>query len=239
VNSPDDAFDARIADAARALARPAPAELLAKVRSAVRDADAAHAAAARALTKPAPLAFAQVLAAAKGEAADDAPDSFDQRIAAAARSLVRPAPAHLLAAVRAAARAAPARRLRVVPRALLAAAATVIAAVTLFLSSGDGRAAAAHPSLLTADALAQAEKDEAKLESRADMLAARVATDPGAADDEALAPLLEEVAFVDSAIDECKSALALSQAHSYLREQLLQLTARRVELLAQVAERRK
>jgi len=240
VNSPDDAnrdaldaFDARIADAARSLVRPAPADLLAKVHRAVRDADAAHAAAARALARPAPIPFEQVLARAKEE-------TFDARIADAARSLVRPAPAHLLDAVRAAARATPAApRLRLVPRVVLAAAASLLAAVALFLATRDGRSAAAHPSLLTATALAQSEADEAALRSQADMLAARVATDPAAAEDEALAPLLEEVAFVDGAIDECKSALARSQAHTYLREQLLQLTTKRVELLAQVAERRR
>jgi hypothetical protein len=245
VNSPDDAldaFDARIAEAARSLVRPAPAELLAQVKRAVHDADAAHAAAARALARPAPIPFEQVLARAKSEAAaaGDELSAFDARIADAARALVRPAPAHLLAAIRAAARATPAaRRLRLVPRVVLAAAAALVAAVTLFFATRDGEAATSHPSLLTADALAQSERHEAALESRADRLAARVATDPAAAEDEALAPLLEEVAFVDAAIDECKDALALSQAHTYLREQLLQLTTQRGDLLAQVAERRR
>jgi hypothetical protein len=125
-----------------------------------------------------------------------------------------------------------------VPRAAVAAAATLVATVTLLLVAGDGRAAPSHPALLTADALQQATSAEADAVARGDRLAARIAGDPAAAADEASAPLLEELAFLDTAIAECRAALLQSPAHRYLREQLATLMARRVELLALVLERR-
>ncbi len=235
------AFDARIADAAKSLRRPlhpslAPARFAA-IRAAARDPDVAHATAARTLVEPAPLSFADVRARAQ----DETPDRFDRAIADAARTLVRPAPAGLLEQVRASARPRWTRRaLRVVAlrRFALAAAATLLAGLALFFAAQNQASAAPHPALLSASALERAEAAESALATRADSLAAQVAADPALADDEALAPLLEEAAFLDGAITECRAALELSQAHSHLREQLRVLGERRVELLALLAAAR-
>lgn len=238
MNSPEprDSFVERIEAAARELRGAAPEGAFERALLAAHDADAAHAAAARTLVRPAPLSFAEVLARA------EAPDGFDLRIAAAARELRRPAPEGLLDAIRATsahgAAASLRPRLRLLPRAAVAVAATLVAAVTLLLVGGDGRAAPSHPALLTADALQRATAADSAEVARGDALAARLVTDLAAADDEASAPLLEELAFLDGAIAECRAALAQSPAHRYLREQLAVLTTRRVELLALVLERR-
>lgn len=244
--TPPTRFEQRIADAARALVRPLPPELYESIAAAARDPDTAHATAARALVRPAPLPFADLLQ--KARAADAAtggaaaPDRFDDAIAAAARSLRRPAPPELLEQVRTAARAAtPASRslprFRLL-RPLLAAAATLVAGLALFFASQGEATAAPHPALLSATALARAESETTALASRADSLEAEVAADPVLAADESLAPLLEEAAFLEMALSECRAALELSQAHSHLREQLRTLSERRVLLLATLAAAR-
>lgn len=229
---PLDPFGERIAAAARALRGTAPAGLFERALAAAHDADAAHATTARTLAGTAPFTFEQVWSRAQEC------DAFDDRIAAVARTLVQPAPPHSRAAIRAAARP----RLRLLPRALFAAAASLVALLAFFFATRDGRAAPVHPALLTAEALRRANADESLLVARGDALAAQlaveIATDATLADDETRAPLLEELAFLDTALDECRAALASSPAHRYLRDQLAQLTERRVALLTELAEQR-
>ncbi|MBL8843801.1 MAG: hypothetical protein JNL90_19925 [Planctomycetes bacterium] len=244
--TPPTRFERRIADAARALVRPLPPELYESIAAAARDPDTAHAAAARSLVRPAPLPFAELLQKARAAETDAFDGAFDRAIADAARSLRRPAPPELLDLVRAAARAAtPApqspprfRLLHPLLRPLLAAAATLVAGLALFFASQGEATAAPHPALLSATALARAESETTALASRADTLEAEVAADPALAADESLAPLLEEAAFLEMALSECRAALELSQAHSHLREQLRTLSERRVLLLATLAAAR-
>ncbi len=257
MNSPDDQrsssdgdaadplgpFDRRIADAARSLKRPAPNGLLEQIRARAADPDAALDTAARALVAAAPLSFADVLAKANdAAAADDVDqftklDEFDERIAAAARSLrhsaLHAAPPGLLDTIRARSR----RPTLAIPRplrAVLALAAALLLAVLLFDHLGRDAAAASNPALLTTAALAAAESAEAALESQANVLTARLAHDAAITGDELVAPLLEEVAFLEQAIAECRAALAISRLHAQLRDQLLELAQRRVALLQQI-----
>ena len=247
MNSPDEhhneRFSERIAEAARSLRRFAPPGLFERALAAAHDADTAHAAAARSLTRPAPFTFAQVMerAAADATVTDlDERTDLDQRIDEAARSLVRSAPAGMLSAIRMGASSRP--LLRISSRTALALAASLVAAFALFFSTHDDDAAPAHPALLTADALRQSSAEEAALTARADTLAAQFANNQFAnnttrVDEASQSPLLEELTFLESAIEECRDALTQSQAHRYLRDQLKQLNERRLELLAQLSER--
>ncbi|MSR47352.1 MAG: hypothetical protein EXS13_09855 [Planctomycetes bacterium] len=242
MNSPDEPFkerfNERIADAARSLRRPAPPGLFERALAAAHDADTAHVAAARSLTRPTPFTFAQVMerAGADGTLTElDERTDLDQRIDAAARSLVRSAPAGMLAAIRRGASSRP--LLRLSSRTALVLAASLVAAFALFFSTHDDDAAPAHPALLAADALRQSSAEEAALTARADTLAAQFASNPTRVDEESQSPLLEELTFLESAIEECRDALSQSQAHRYLRDQLKQLNERRLELLAQLSER--
>lgn len=213
MNSPD-SFERRIEQAARELRRPAPEGLLDRVRARAADLDASIETAARALAGPAPL------------------DALDVRIAAAARALRRPAPAGLLERALAVAR----RPRLIVLRAAAALAAALLLAAAIWLRLDDEAAADGSPALLTSAALAQSLSDEARLGREALRLERRVSDDATLSDDETAQSLLEEVAFLDQAIEECRRALALSPAHGHLRERLVELSGRRVDLLRWVAD---
>jgi hypothetical protein len=214
---PRDPFERRIEEAARSLKRKAP-DLLAAIRERVSDLDASIETAARANASKAPL------------------ELLDVRIAAAARELRKPAPAHLhdevFARARRGAFALSRGRLLVLRR--VAAAAAVLIATAFLLFKLTRPKESENPALLTSSALAQSLADEARLDREADRLEDRVRDDAALATNEAAGPLLEEVAFLDQAIAECKQALAISQAHSHLRERLVELTGQRVDLLRQI-----
>jgi hypothetical protein len=220
VSSPDDApdtFDRRIAEAARALRRRAPEGMLERIRERAADLDASIETAARALAGTAPL------------------DALDVRIAAAARELRRPAPAGLYPAIRARARAQEAPRSPwIVVRNVAALAAALLVVATIVERLARRAAAAPHPGLLTSAALAQSLLDEQRLDREAERLEERVSGDAALAESDVAQSLLEEVAFLDEAIEQCRLALETSPAHGPLRARLVELTGRRVDLLRQI-----
>ncbi len=205
MNSPDDAFAARIDEAACSLPRRAPDGMIERIRERAADLGSSIETAARALAGPAPL------------------DALDLRIAAAARELKRPAPRVRLPRTQGVR--------RIVLRSAVALAASIAAAALILPRLLRDEADDAPPALLTSAALARSLSDEALLDREAKLLQASVSGDAELVADETAQSLLEEVAFLDEAIDECRRALELSQAHAHLREQLLELTGRRVELL--------
>jgi hypothetical protein len=237
VNSPDDAreahderggrdapdaFDRRIADAARALKRRAPDGSLERIRERAADLGSSIDVAARSLARAAPVGELEVTA-------------FDVRIAAAAQELRGPAPdvyAEILARSRRARFAVLSDR-----RWVVALAASLLLAIGLLARLALQPGTTTAPELLTTASLAAAVTEEEKLDRESEQLAQRVRGDAALAADERTQPLLEEVGFLDEAIEECRAALAVSQAHAHLRQQLLELTTRRVELLRQAAGR--
>ena len=126
-------------------------------------------------------------------------------------------------------------RRRLVLRALIAAAASiVVGALLLHEFPRRGRPAPETPlTLLTTAQLVQAERAESRLESEADELARRVAGRGAAATEDGQA-LSEELAFLESALEECRAALESNELHPQLRRQLAELAARRVELLRRI-----
>jgi hypothetical protein len=244
VNSPDareptpsDAFERRIEQMARALRGRAP-DVLASARAAARDLDTSLDAAARAL---APTAPAETLAAIRARLAD--PDAaLDLALDAAARAAAPGAPPIPFAELLARARAPDAGRRRSLRRRLLllrggplAAAAALVVMALLLTRGRDAGAATGGPSLLTARQLEAAESAEARLAREADTLAHDVARTAAAATEDGQA-LLEEIAFLDDAIGECRGALAVNELHPQLRQQLEDLSRQRVDLLRRVDE---
>jgi hypothetical protein len=206
-------LDRAIEDAARSLRPKAPAGSLERIRERAADLASSIETAARAQPSEAPL------------------DSLDVRIAAAARELRGAAPAELLDRIRAEASAQQRRfRMRLV-RGVAALAAALLAGVWLWRNLPRSPTAEENPALLTSSALARSRDDEARLEGEAARLQARVSGDAALAENETARSLLEEVAFLDRAIDECRTALEWSPAHGHLREQVVELTGRRVDLL--------
>jgi len=223
VNSPD-AFDRRIEEAARALRGAAPLPFEA-VRAAARDADAAIDAAARATAPHAPA----------WESLRERLADPDAALDAAARAATPPAPALPFETVWTRARRLSLVRRRFVLRALVAAAASiVVGALLLHELPRRGRPAPETPTtLLTTAQLVQAERAESRLESEADELARRVAGRGAAASEDGQA-LSEELAFLESALGECRAALESNELHPQLRRQLTELTSRRLELLRRI-----
>jgi hypothetical protein len=219
VNSPD-AFDRRIEDAARAERGRAPLPFEA-VRAAARDADAAIDAAARATAPRAPA----------WESLRERLADPDAALDAAARAATPPAPALPFETLWTRARRRSLVRRRLVLRALVAAAASiVVGALVLHELPRRGRPAPEAPTtLLTTAQLVQAERAESRLQSEADELAQRVAGRGNASEDGQA--LSEELAFLESALGECRAALEENELHPQLRRQLTELTSRRLELL--------
>jgi len=212
-----DAFDRRIADAARSLRPHAPGGMLERIRERSDDLDASIETAARSLAGAAPI------------------DAFDVRIAAAARELRKPVPSNLYDAIRTRSRRTRLGTRFMVLRGALALAASIVAAVFLVARLSNEAGASANPALLTDAALAQSLRDESRLDREADRLEQQVTSDRAVQASAVAQSLLEEVAFIEEAISECRDALDLSQAHGHLRSRLIELTARRVELLRRIA----
>jgi hypothetical protein len=219
VNSPD-AFDRRIEEAARALRGSAPLPFEA-VRAAARDADAAIDAAARATAPHAPA----------WESLRERLADPDAALDAAARAATPPAPALPFETLWTRSRRLSLVRRRLGLRALIAAAASiVVGALVLHELPRRGRPAPEAPTtLLTTAQLVQAERAESRLQSEADELAQRVAGRGNASEDGQA--LSEELAFLESALGECRAALEENELHPQLRRQLTELTSRRLELL--------
>jgi len=221
VSSPD-AFDRRIDEAARALRGRSPLPFEA-VRAAARDFDATIDASAR-------DAAPRVPASAWSELREKLADP-DAALDAAARAATPAAPPLAFETVAARARRRPLLR-RLVRPALVAAAALVVAA--LLLRERRGPSLDAPPSLLTAAQLVQAERTESRLEAETDVLARRVAERGAAAASEDGQALSEELAFLESALGECRAALAGNELHPQLRRQLAELAERRLDLLRRI-----
>ena len=223
MSSPD-AFDQRIEEAARALRGRAPLPFEA-VRAAARDADAALDACARAQAPQAP-AWEEL----RERLADP-----DAALDAAARAATPPAPELPFETIWTRARRRSLVRRRLVLRALVAAAASiVVGALLLHEFPRRGRPAPETPlTLLTTAQLVQAERAESRLQSEADELARRVAGRGATATEDGQA-LSEELAFLESALGECRAALESNELHPQLRRQLAELAARRVELLRRI-----
>lgn len=222
MNSRDDKFQERIDAAARSLKRPSSdgdvEQALAVLKAKARDLDAAIDVAARSLEGKAPL------------------DLLDLRIAAAARELKRPAPEGLYASIRAQARRSRFTVLRstVVVRGAVALAAALLVGVTLYAWFTREASASPNPALLTAAALEASRSAEARLSQEATRIEQRVSSDAALADNDVAQSLMEELAFVDQAIEQCKAGLAMSAAHSHLRERLVELASHRLDLLHQI-----
>jgi hypothetical protein len=223
VSSPD-AFDRRIEEAARALRGRSTLPFEA-VRAAARDFDATLDAAAR---DAAPRLPASAWSELREKLADP-----DAALDAATRAATPAAPPLAFETVAARARRRPFALRRLVPRALLAAAAIVVA-VLAFLRGGRSTTADAAPALLTANQLVQAERTESRLEAETDALARRVAERGAAAASEDGQALSEELAFLESALGECRDALAGNELHPQLRRQLAELAERRLDLLRRI-----